>query len=121
MTEINTKYFGFVRSTKHRVKRRENVSPTNKNFVCNEEYTIADIAIWSWYGALVLGRLYGAEEFLDVQSYKNVMRWAKAINERPAVKRGRMVNKITGHLGAQLHERHDSTDFIHKTQDKIEV
>ena len=94
---------------------------TNKNFVCNEEYTIADIAIWSWYGALVLGRLYGAEEFLDVQSYKNVMRWAKAINERPAVKRGRMVNKITGHLGAQLHERHDSTDFIHKTQDKIEV
>ena len=94
---------------------------SEKTFVCNEEYTIADIAIWSWYGALVLGRLYGAEEFLDVKSYKNVMRWANLINERPAVKRGRMVNKITGHLGAQLHERHDESDFIHKTQDKIEV
>ena len=94
---------------------------SEKTFVCNEEYSIADIAIWSWYGALVLGRLYGAEEFLDVKSYKNVMRWANLINERPAVKRGRMVNKITGHLGAQLHERHDASDFIRKTQDKIEV
>lgn len=93
---------------------------SNKTYICNEEYSIADIAIWSWYGALVLGRLYGAEEFLDVKSYKNVLRWAQFINERPAVKRGRMVNKISGYLGSQLHERHDANDFVNKTQDKIE-
>ena len=92
----------------------------DKTFICNEEYTIADIAIWSWYGALVLGRLYGADDFLDVKSYKNVLRWASFINERPAVKRGRMVNKISGYLGSQLHERHDANDFDHKTQDKLE-
>ena len=92
---------------------------SDKTYVCNNEYTIADIAIWSWYGALVLGRLYGAEEFLDVKSYKNVLRWAKFINERPAVKRGRMVNKISGYPGSQLHERHDASDFQNKTQDKI--
>ncbi len=92
----------------------------DKTFICNEEYTIADIAIWSWYGALVLGRLYGAEEFLDVKSYKNVLRWANFINQRPAVKRGRMVNKISGYLGSQLHERHDAADFDYKTQDKLE-
>ena len=86
---------------------------------CNEEYTIADIAIWSWYGALVLGRLYGAEEFLDVKSYKNVVKWANLINERPAVKRGRIVNKISGNLDEQLHERHDSSDFNEKTEDKL--
>ncbi len=93
---------------------------SDKTFICNDEYTIADMAIWSWYGALVLGRLYGAEEFLDVKSYKNVLRWAKFINERPAVKRGRMVNKISGYPGSQLHERHDASDFQNKTQDKIE-
>ena len=92
----------------------------DKTFICNEEYTIADIAIWSWYGALVLGRLYGADDFLDVKSYKNVLRWAIFINERPAVKRGRMVNKISGYLGSQLHERHNANDFDHKTQDKLE-
>ena len=92
----------------------------DKTFICNEEYTIADIAIWSWYGALVLGRLYGADDFLDVKSYKNVLRWANFINERPAVKRGRMVNKISGYLGSQLHERHNADDFDHKTQDKLE-
>ena len=92
----------------------------DKTFICNEEYTIADIAIWSWYGALVLGRLYGADDFLDVKSYKNVLRWAIFINERPAVKRGRMVNKISGYLGSQLRERHDANDFDHKTQDKLE-
>ena len=93
---------------------------SDKKFICCEEYTIADIAIWSWYGALVLGRLYDAEEFLDVKTYKNVLRWAKEINYRQAVKRGIMVNKIKGNPSSQLHERHSSSDFIHKTQDKLE-
>ncbi len=92
---------------------------TDKTYICNEEYTIADIAIWSWYGALVLGRLYGAEEFLDVKSYKNVVKWANLINERPAVKRGRIVNKISGNLNEQLHERHDPSDFNEKIEDKL--
>ncbi|MGJ8618004.1 MAG: glutathione-dependent disulfide-bond oxidoreductase [Sulfitobacter sp.] len=86
------------------------------------EYSIADIAIWSWYGQLVLGRQYGAAEFLDVASYKNVMRWAKLIDTRPAVQRGRMVNRTFGDdLSMQLHERHDGSDFDTKTQDKIEA
>ena len=91
----------------------------NNNYICCNEYTIADIAIWPWYGALVLGRLYGAEEFLDVKSYQNVVRWALMIDSRQAVKRGRMVNRINGELDSQLHERHDAKDFISKTQDKI--
>ncbi|MDA7579709.1 glutathione-dependent disulfide-bond oxidoreductase [Alphaproteobacteria bacterium] len=92
---------------------------SDRTYICNEQYTIADIAIWSWYGALVLGRLYGAEEFLDVKSYKNVVEWANLINERPAVKRGRIVNKISGNVDEQLHERHDSSDFNKKTEDKL--
>ena len=85
-----------------------------------DEYSIADMAIWSWYGQLVLGRLYSAAEFLDVTSYENVMRWAKAIDARPAVKRGRIVNRAFGDdLSMQLHERHDASDFETKTQDKI--
>ena len=91
----------------------------NNNYICCNEYTIADIAIWPWYGALVLGRLYGAEEFLDVKSYQNVVRWALMIDDRAAVKRGRMVNRINGDLDSQLHERHDAKDFVSKTQDKI--
>lgn len=84
------------------------------------EYSIADIAIWAWYGQLVLGRLYSAAEFLDVASYENVMRWANAIDARPAVTRGRMVNRAFGDdLAMQLHERHDASDFETKTQDKI--
>jgi GSH-dependent disulfide-bond oxidoreductase len=83
------------------------------------EYSIADMAIWSWYGQLVLGRLYDAAEFLDVESYKNVMRWAKAIDARPAVTRGRMVNRTFGDESLQLHERHNASDFDTKTQDKI--
>ncbi|MGJ8627073.1 MAG: glutathione-dependent disulfide-bond oxidoreductase [Sulfitobacter sp.] len=84
------------------------------------EYSIADIAIWSWYGQLVLGRLYSAAEFLDVASYTNVMRWAKAVDARPTVQRGRMVNRTFGDdLSMQLHERHDASDFDTKTQDKI--
>ena len=85
-----------------------------------DEYSIADMAIWSWYGQLVLGRLYSAAEFLDVTSYENVMRWAKAIDARPAVARGRIVNRAFGEdLSMQLHERHDASDFDTKTQDKI--
>ena len=91
----------------------------NNQFVAGEEYTIADIAIWPWYGSLVLGKLYDAAEFLDVGSYKNVLRWAKEIAERPAVKRGRMVNRSFGEPSEQLHERHDASDFETKTQDKI--
>ena len=93
---------------------------SNKNFICCEEYTIADIAIWPWYGALVLGRLYDSEEFLDVKKYGNVLKWARKINERKAVKRGIMVNKIKGKLSSQLRERHNSSDFFHNTQDKLE-
>ena len=84
------------------------------------EYSIADMAIWSWYGQLVLGRLYSAAEFLDVTSYKNLLRWAEAIDARPAVTRGRMVNRAFGDdLSMQLHERHDASDFDTKTQDKM--
>lgn len=88
-------------------------------WIAGDEYTIADIAIWSWYGQLVLGRLYSAAEFLDVESYKHVMAWAKKIDERPAVKRGRMVNRPFGEPETQLHERHDASDFDTQTQDKI--
>ncbi len=91
------------------------------DFMAGEEYSIADIAIWSWYGQLALGRLYDAAEFLDVASYKNVQRWAKAIDARPAVQRGRMVNRSFGDLEMQLHERHDASDFEKRTQDKLEL
>ena len=87
-------------------------------WIAGAEYSIADMAIWSWYGQLALGRLYNAAEFLDVASYTNVMRWAKAIDARPAVQRGRMVNRTFGEPETQLHERHDAGDFDTKTQDK---
>mmetsp|Transcript_296 Transcript_296/g.824 ORF Transcript_296/g.824 Transcript_296/m.824 type:complete len:291 (-) Transcript_296:73-945(-) len=89
-------------------------------YISGGEYTVADIAIWSWYGQLVLGRLYEAAEFLDVASYKNVVRWAEAIDARPAVKRGRMVNRAWGELNEQLRERHAAQDFDTRTQDKLE-
>jgi GST-like protein len=89
------------------------------DFISGPNYTIADMAIWPWYGGLVLGRLYNAAEFLDVESYTNVIRWAKAIDARPAAKRGRMVNRAFGDPSEQLHERHDASDFDTKTQDKI--
>ena len=89
-------------------------------YIAGEDYTIADMAIWPWYGGVALGRAYDAAEFLDVQSYKNVLRWAKQIDERPAVKRGRMVNKANGPLEEQLHERHEAGDFATRTQDKLE-
>ncbi len=80
-------------------------------YLAGEEYSIADILVWSWYGALVLGRLYDAAEFLEVDSYKNVMRWAKAIDLRPAVQRGRIVNRTWGETFEQLRERHSAADF----------
>ena len=89
-------------------------------FIAGEDYTIADMAIWPWYGQLVLGRLYSAAEFLDVESYTNVMRWAKDIDARPAVERGKMVNRAFGELSSQLRERHDASDFDTRTQDKLE-
>jgi GST-like protein len=89
-------------------------------YVAGPEYTIADIAIWPWYGGVALGRNYpGAAEFLATHEYENVMRWAKQIDSRPAVKRGRIVNKLTGHESEQLHERHDASDFDLRTEDKI--
>ncbi|MCA0938424.1 glutathione-dependent disulfide-bond oxidoreductase [Yangia mangrovi] len=91
----------------------------DRRFMAGDDYTIADIAIWCWYGNLVLGRAYEAAEFLDVESYANVRRWAQEIDARPAVKRGRMVNKATGPLEEQLHERHDASDFELRTQDKL--
>ncbi len=91
----------------------------DREFMTGADYTIADMAIWSWYGQLVLGRQYGAAEFLDVASYKNVVRWAEAIDARPAVLRGRMVNRAFGDLDMQLHERHDASDFETSTQDKL--
>ncbi|MCB4861799.1 glutathione-dependent disulfide-bond oxidoreductase [Sphingobium sp. PNB] len=89
-------------------------------YIAGDEYTIADMAIWPWYGGVALGRAYDAAEFLDVQSYGNVLRWAKQIDARPAVKRGRMVNKANGPLEEQLRERHDASDFDTRTQDKLE-
>ncbi|RPH28596.1 glutathione-dependent disulfide-bond oxidoreductase [Buttiauxella warmboldiae] len=88
-------------------------------FIAGDEYTIADIAIWPWYGALAKGGLYDAAEFLDVASYKNFARWADEIANRPAVKRGRIVNRTFGEPSQQLHERHDASDFELRTEDKL--
>ena len=88
-------------------------------YVAGPNYTIADIAIWPWYGGLARANSYGAAEFLSVDDYKNVLRWADAIAARAAVKRGRIVNKTNGDLAGQLHERHDASDFDLKTQDKL--
>ena len=88
-------------------------------FIAGDEYTIADMAIFPWYGNLALGRQYNAGEFLDVASYKNVVAWAEKLDARPAVKRGRMVNRTSGEPHEQLRERHDASDFDSKTQDKI--
>jgi GSH-dependent disulfide-bond oxidoreductase len=90
-------------------------------YVVGPDYTIADIAIFPWNGGLAKGWLYGAAEFLSVQEYKNVRRWADAILARPAVKRGRMVNRMSGVPSEQLHERHDASDFDSKTQDKAAI
>ncbi len=88
-------------------------------YLAGDEYTIADMAVWAWYGALAKGLLYGGGEFLQVQEYRNVRRWTDAIAARPAVKRGRMVNRMQGEPSSQLHERHEASDFDAKTQDKL--
>ncbi|ANK87867.1 MULTISPECIES: glutathione-dependent disulfide-bond oxidoreductase [Rhizobium] len=88
-------------------------------YLAGSQYTIADIAVWPWYGGLVKGWTYGAAEFLQVEDYKNVLRWADAIHSRPAVQRGRMVNRLSGEPSTQLHERHDASDFETRTQDKL--
>jgi len=88
-------------------------------YLAGDDYTIADMAVWPWYGALAKGQLYGAGEFLQVHEYANVVRWTDEIAQRPAVRRGRMVNRTWGQPSSQLHERHDAGDFDSKTQDKL--
>jgi GSH-dependent disulfide-bond oxidoreductase len=88
-------------------------------YLAGDDYTVADMAVWAWYGALVRGVLYGAGEFLQVQTYSHVLRWAELIAKRPAVQRGRMVNRTFGEPSSQLHERHEASDFDTQTQDKI--
>jgi GSH-dependent disulfide-bond oxidoreductase len=91
----------------------------DNEYLAGSEYTIADIAVWPWYGGLVKGWLYEAAAFLSVQDYTHVQRWAEAIGQRPAVRRGRMVNRVFGELSSQLHERHDAADFETNTQDRL--
>jgi GST-like protein len=88
-------------------------------YMAGQDYSIADIAIWPWYGALAKGLIYGAGEFLQVEEYKHVQRWTDLIAQRPAVKRGRMVNRVMGNPASQLHERHEASDFDTRTQDKV--
>ena len=104
------------------VKRQLHVLDTHladRQFFAGDEYSIADMAIWPWYGALVKGLVYDAAEFLSVDEYKNVIRWTDEIAKRPAVQRGRMVNRMMGDPSSQLRERHDASDFDTQTQDKI--
>jgi len=88
-------------------------------FICGDTYTIADMAIWPWYGATAKGQMYESGEFLSVHEYTHVLRWTDEVAQRPAVQRGRKVNRVTGPLSDQLHERHDASDFDTQTQDKL--
>ena len=88
-------------------------------YLAGDEYSIADMAVWPWYGTLVKGQLYEAGEFLQVHEYTHVLRWTNQIAQRPAVKRGRMVNRAWGEPASQLHERHEASDFDTQTQDKL--
>jgi len=90
-------------------------------YLAGSEYTIADIAVWPWYGGLAKGQIYSAGEFLQVEGYKHVQRWTDAIAARPAVQRGRIVNRSFGDPASQLHERHDASDFLTRTQDKLQT
>ena len=90
----------------------------NNKYIAGDDYTIADMAIWPWYGALVTNKVYDAAEFLEAHTYTNVLRWTDEIAHRPAVQRGRMVNRLWGEPEEQLHERHDASDFEEKTEDK---
>lgn len=91
----------------------------DNEYMAGKDYTIADMAIWPWYGAVVANAAYDAAEFLQTQEYKNVIRWMDLVGDRPAVQRGRMVNRVFGAPESQLHERHDASDFDTKTQDKV--
>jgi GST-like protein len=91
---------------------------SNHRYIAGDEYTIADMAIWPWYGALVVNKVYEAAEFLETHTYKNVLRWTNELAERPAVRRGRMVNRTWGAPEGQLHERHSPDDFVNNTEDK---
>ncbi|MEI8264475.1 MAG: glutathione-dependent disulfide-bond oxidoreductase [Betaproteobacteria bacterium] len=91
----------------------------DQRYLAGDEYTVADIAVWPWYGAMAKGLLYDAGDFLSVHEYTHVIRWAEEIGQRPAVQRGRMVNRATGDPASQLHERHDASDFDLRTQDKL--
>ncbi|MBO6825560.1 MAG: glutathione-dependent disulfide-bond oxidoreductase [Sneathiella sp.] len=93
----------------------------DNQYLCGDEYTIADMAVWPWYGALVQNKVYEAAEFLQTHTYQNVVRWTEEIAARDAVKRGRIVNRAFGPLNEQLHERHDASDFELRTQDKLEA
>ncbi len=93
----------------------------DQKYMCGDEYTIADIAIWPWYGLLVLNEVYEAAEFLEARTYHHLVRWAEMIAARPAVQRGRKVNRTWGPLEEQLHERHDASDFESCTQDKLKT
>jgi hypothetical protein len=93
----------------------------DNEYIAGADYSIADIAIWPWYGGIALGRSYeGADVFLATHEYEHLMRWAKQVDARPAVKRGRIVNKLSGDPAEQLHERHDASDFALRTQDKLQ-
>lgn len=108
----------FTMETKRQLDVLDRHLADNK-YMCGDAYTIADMAIWPWYGQLTLGTVYDAARFLDTESYKHVCRWANIISKRPTVQRGRMVNRTSGEPSSQLHERHDASDFEHRTQDKI--
>ena len=106
------------------VKRQMDVLDRNlaeREYMAGDEYSIADMAIWPWYGAMAKGIIYDAGEFLQVHEYKNVIRWTDQVGQREAVKRGRMVNRTFGEPSSQLRERHDASDFDTKTQDKVEA
>lgn len=108
----------FAMETKRQLDVLDRQLATHR-FIAGEEYSIADIAIWPWYGSLAKGGLYDAAQFLDIASYKNFVRWADEVANRPAVKRGRIVNRTFGEPSEQLHERHDASDFELRTQDKL--
>ena len=93
----------------------------DNRYLCGDDYTIADMAVWPWYGGLVMGWQYESGEFLDVEIYTNVKRWADETHSREPVRRGRMVNRVRGEPSGQLRERHDAGDFETKTQDKLEA
>jgi GST-like protein len=90
-------------------------------YVAGDDYTVADMAIWPWYGAMARGEMYEAGEFLQVHEYTHVQRWAQELFDRPAVRRGRMINRVRGEPSTQLHERHEASDFDTRTQDKLEA